>query len=99
MTGQRRVSYALTPDGFHIAYAVLGEGDLCHVFMPEISAHVDEAQGLHPAHVRFERWAGPLSRFVFLDPRGFGISDTVPPDEVLRLEEWTTDILAVLDGP
>ena len=38
----------MTPDGFHIAYAVLGEGDLCHVFMPEISAHVDEAQGLHP---------------------------------------------------
>jgi len=94
----RRVSYALTPDGFHIAYAVLGEGDLCHVFMPEGAAHVDEAQGLHPAHVRFQRWAGSLSRFVFLDPRGIGISDTVPPDEVLRLKEWTTDILAVLDA-
>ena len=98
MTHHRRVAYAVTPDGFHIAYAVLGEGDLWHVFLPELASAVEEVQNHHPAFDRFQRFAGSLSGLVFLDPRGVGTSDTVPPDQVFRLEGWTTDILAVLDA-
>lgn len=94
---RRRISYAVTRDGFHIAYAVLGDGELCHVFLAEATSCVDEVQALHPAHIRFERLAGALSRLVFLDPRGIGTSDTVPPEQTLQLESWTTDLLAVLD--
>ena len=97
MTVHRRISYAVTPDGFHIAYAVLGEAELCHVFLGEFVSGVDEVQMQHPAHIRFERLMGSLSRFVFLDPRGTGTSDTVPPEQTLKLESWATDLLAVLD--
>lgn len=41
MTQQRKVGSALTEDGYHIAYAVLGQGEICHVFMGEFVSIVD----------------------------------------------------------
>ena len=81
MTQQRKVGYASTQDGYHIAYAVLGKGELCHVFMAEAVSGVDEVQWQHPAHVRFERLYASLSRLVLLDPRGIGVSDFAPLDK------------------
>jgi len=97
MTHRRKVGYAVTPDGYHIAYAVLGEGELCHVFMPSGVSAVDEVQWQHPALVRFERLYAALSRLVLIDGRGFGVSDTAPLDGCFAPEAWATDILAVLD--
>jgi class 3 adenylate cyclase/pimeloyl-ACP methyl ester carboxylesterase len=97
VSSERRIAYAVTPDGFHIAYAVFGQGELFHVFLPALTSMVDEVQVQHPGHVRFERFVGSLSRFVWVDPRGIGTSDTVPLERIFRLEDWSTDMLAVLD--
>jgi class 3 adenylate cyclase/pimeloyl-ACP methyl ester carboxylesterase len=98
MTLQRKVGYALTEDGYHIAYAVLGRGEICHVFMAHGVSVVDEVQSQHPAHVRFERLYASLSRLVEIDPRGIGLSDVAPLDGCFTPEAWATDILAVLDA-
>ena len=58
MTQRRKVGYALTQDGYHIAYAVLGQGEIYHVFMGEFVSVVDEVQWQHPAIVRLERFPG-----------------------------------------
>lgn len=98
MMQQRKVGYALTRDGYHIAYADLGQGELCHVFMAHGVSGVDEVQWQHPAHVRFERLYASLSRLVLIDARGIGVSDVAPLDSCFAPEAWATDILAVLDA-
>ena len=98
MTQQRKVGYALTEDGYHIAYAVLGQGEICHVFMAHGVSVVDEVQWQHPAHVRFERLYASLSRLVLVDARGIGVSDIAPLDVCFARKAWATDILAVLDA-
>lgn len=97
MTQRHKIGYALAPDGYHIAYAVLGQGELCHVFMAHGASVVDEVQWQHPAHVRFERLYAALSRLVLVDARGIGVSDVAPLDRCFAPEAWATDILAVLD--
>ena len=72
MTQRRKIGYALTPDGYHIGYALLGQGEICHLFMPMGVSSVDETQWQHPALVRFERIHASLSQLVMLDPRRFG---------------------------
>lgn len=97
MTGNGGIRYATTADGFHIAYKTWGHGDLVHVFMPEFGSSIDSL-GQHPAHIRFERFLGSLSRCVCFDPRGIGASDPAPPDRIGHLEDWTADLVAVLDA-
>lgn len=98
MTQQRKIAYALTQDGYHIAYAVLGQGEVTHVFLPEFVSAVDESQWQHPALVRFERLHSSLARLVHLDPRGIGVSDFAPLDGCFAPNAWASDILAVLDA-
>jgi class 3 adenylate cyclase/pimeloyl-ACP methyl ester carboxylesterase len=98
MMQRRKAGYALTRDGYHIAYADLGQGDLCHVFMAHGASLVDDVQRQHPAHVRFERLCASLGRLVLVDARGFGVSDVAPLDGCFAPEAWATDILAVLDA-
>jgi pimeloyl-ACP methyl ester carboxylesterase len=98
MTQQHKVGYALTQDGYRIAYAVLGWGEPCHVFMAFGVSVVDEVQWQDPAHVRFVRLYASLSRLVLVDPRGIGVSDFAPLDGCFAPEAWATDILAVLDA-
>jgi len=98
MTQRSKVGYALPPDGYHIAYADLGHGDICHVFMAEFVSVVDEIQWQHPALVRFERLYASLSRVVYIDLRGIGLSDGAPLDDCFAPEARATDILAVLDA-
>src|SRR5262245_34503665 len=98
MTQQRKIGYALTPDGYHIAYDVLGQGPSSHVYLAHGASVVDEVQWQHPAHVRFERFYASLSQLVLIDTRGIGVSDIGPPDSCFAPEAWATDILAVLDA-
>ena len=97
MTQRHKIGYALAPDGYRIAYAVLGQGELSHVFMAHGASVVDEVQWQHPAHVRFERLCAALSRLVLVDARGIGVSDVAALDCCFAPEAWATDILAVLD--
>jgi class 3 adenylate cyclase/pimeloyl-ACP methyl ester carboxylesterase len=88
--------YAITEDGFHIGYQVWGQGELVHVLLPNLIS-VD-SMGQHPAHIRFRRFIGSLSRCIVLDPRGLGVSDPVVPDRVGVLDDWVRDVVAVLDA-
>jgi class 3 adenylate cyclase/pimeloyl-ACP methyl ester carboxylesterase len=88
--------YAITEDGFHIGYKVLGQGEPVHVLLPNLIS-VDSF-GQHPAHIRFARFFGSLSRCVVFDPRGLGVSDPVAPDRVGVLDDWVRDVVAVLDA-
>lgn len=91
------VRYAQTQDGSHVAYGTWGAGDFLHVFAPEFGASVD-GLGQHPAHLRYERFLGSLSRCVCLDPRGIGGSDPTPLTRLGAPEDWAVDLLAVLDA-
>lgn len=91
------IGYATTPDGFHIAYEIFGDGELHHVFLPEFGASI-EGLWLHPAHIPFRRFVASLSRVICLDPRGLGASDPVPPTQLANGEDIVTDILGVLDA-
>jgi class 3 adenylate cyclase/pimeloyl-ACP methyl ester carboxylesterase len=91
------IRYATTTDGCHIAYKAWGQGKLVHVFLPEFGACVDSL-GQHPAHIRFERFIGSLSRCICFDPRGIGASDPVPLERIGALGDWVTDLASVLDN-
>ena len=86
--------YARSGD-VHIAYQVVGNGQLDLVWVPGFISHVD--------HVWDEpRWAGfierlaSFSRLICFDERGTGLSDRVAA--IPTLEERIDDARAVMDA-
>ena len=51
-----------------------------------------------PAHLRIWRFLSSISRVIIFDPRGLGVSDTVSPEDVGKLDDWVEDWLAVMDA-
>jgi class 3 adenylate cyclase/pimeloyl-ACP methyl ester carboxylesterase len=98
MVKASETQYALTEDGAHIAYQVLGDGprDLLCVgygnFIP-IDMRDDE-----PHFGAFEERLASFSRFIRYDPRGVGLSDPVGAASDLAIEIATTDAVTVLDA-
>jgi class 3 adenylate cyclase len=90
------IRYAKTPDGFNIAYEVSGSGPVDHLFLSEFGSSLE---GLwdHPAHTRNRRFMESLGRLIVLDRRGVGCSDPVPAGDLARLDDYVTDMLAVID--
>ena len=76
--------YATGRDGTYIAYQVVGDGPRDLIYVPN--------------------WASPLrrlasfSRLVLFDKRGSGSSDHVSFDALATLEDWTDDIVSVMDA-
>ena len=87
--------YAQSGD-VHIAYQVVGEGEPDLVLVAEFW-HSIEAQWDEPALAAFLRRLSSFGRLIAFDQRGTGISDPVPPNEFLSLEQWLDDISAVMD--
>jgi pimeloyl-ACP methyl ester carboxylesterase/class 3 adenylate cyclase len=87
--------YAQSGD-VHIAYQVVGEGEPDLVLVAEFW-HSIEAQWDEPALAAFLRRLSSFGRLISFDQRGTGISDPVPPNEFLSLEQWLDDIGAVMD--
>ena len=87
--------YARSGD-VHIAYQVVGEGEPDLLLVAEFW-HSIEAQWEEPALASFLRRLGSFGRLISFDKRGTGISDTVAPNQVLSLELWLGDIVAVMD--
>jgi len=85
--------YALTADGIHIAYQVLGEGERDIIFVPGLMSHLellweeDETSG-------FFRRLSRLGRLILFDKRDTGLSDPAPSD--MSLEERMEDVRAVM---
>jgi pimeloyl-ACP methyl ester carboxylesterase/class 3 adenylate cyclase len=87
--------YARSGD-VHIGYQVVGEGTPDLVLVPEFW-HSIEAQWDEPALAAFLHRLSSFGRLISYDQRGTGVSDPVPPDAVLALEQWLDDIVAVMD--
>jgi DNA-binding SARP family transcriptional activator/pimeloyl-ACP methyl ester carboxylesterase len=85
--------YALTDDGVHIAYQVLGHGDRDIVFVPGLMSHLDLLWESPDTAGFFQRLA-TLGRLILFDKRDTGLSDRAVGD--LSLQERMADVRAVM---
>jgi class 3 adenylate cyclase len=81
----------------HIAYQVVGEGQVDLVYVPGWVSHVELAWE-EPTLARFLRRLASFSRLIMFDKRGTGLSDRVPNDRLPTLEERIDDLRAVMDA-
>jgi class 3 adenylate cyclase len=79
----------------HIAFQVVGEGELNLVWIPSLAHHV-ELSWENPPVARFLVRMAELGRLVVFDKRGTGMSDRVSSDTAL--ETRMDDIRAVMDA-
>jgi class 3 adenylate cyclase len=79
----------------HIAYQVVGEGELDLVWIPSLAHHV-ELSWENPPVARFLVRVAELGRLVVFDKRGTGMSDRVSSNTTL--ETRMDDIRAVMDA-
>jgi len=81
----------------HVAYQVVGEGPPDLVLVSTWFSHV-EARWDFPGFAYYLRRLASFSRVISFDKRGIGLSDPVPVDRLPLLEEWMTDVRAVMDA-
>jgi pimeloyl-ACP methyl ester carboxylesterase len=86
--------YAKSGD-VHIAYQVVGQGDLDLLLVPGWVSHLESAWE-HPALARFLKRLASFVRLILIDRRGTGLSDRIA--EVPSLEERMDDVRAVMDA-
>jgi DNA-binding SARP family transcriptional activator/pimeloyl-ACP methyl ester carboxylesterase len=85
--------YVQTADGIHIAYQVIGEGDVDIVFVPGLMSHLELLWDDHQT-ADFFRNLSRLGRLIMFDKRDTGLSDRAPSD--MSLEERMEDLRAVM---
>lgn len=92
-------SYALTADGGHVAYQVVGDRDrdIDIVFVFGWYSHV-EAMWEEPLLARFLGQLALMGRVILFDQRGTGLSDPVPSSDAPLLEGWADDLVAVMEA-
>ena len=81
----------------HVAYQVVGEGPPDLILVSTWFSHV-EARWDFPGFAYYLRRLASFSRVISFDKRGIGLSDPVPVDRLPFLEEWMTDVRAVMDA-
>jgi class 3 adenylate cyclase len=86
--------YAKSGD-IHIAYQVVGEGQIDLVVVTGFVSHVDYIWE-EPRSARFLRRLASFSRLIMFDKRGTGLSDRAGP--IPTLEERMDDVRAVMDA-
>ena len=89
-----RTKYATSGDA-HIAYQVVGDGDL-DLLLIDTWAHHVEAVWDFPDLARFLRRLASFGRLIHFDHRGTGLSDPVPLDQLPDLHTQVNDAVAVL---
>ena len=87
------VRYALTRDGVHVAYQIVGDGPIDLVAVPGFVSHLD--MWWDAPTDELVRRLGSFSRLIMFDKRGMGLSD-----RPARIEpgDWVEDTRAVLDA-
>jgi class 3 adenylate cyclase len=90
-----KTRYALTEDGAHIAYQVVGDGPVDIVFVHAWLSHVELFWEL-PSFGRLMQELGYLGRVITFDKRGVGLSDRL--SRMPTLEARMDDLRAVMDA-
>jgi class 3 adenylate cyclase len=81
----------------HIAYQVVGGGDVDLLLTLGSFGHIDEWWDFPPiAH--FLNGLSRFSRLILLDRRGFGASDPLPDEALGDWDAWGDEVAAVLDA-
>jgi class 3 adenylate cyclase/esterase/lipase len=83
--------------GAHVAYQVVGEGELDLLFVAEWLNHIDE-QWEQPRLAGFLEGLARFARLILFNPRGMGASDPLPAGEAPTAEQWMEDAVAALDA-
>lgn len=89
--------YAISRDGYHIAYQVFGVGSVDLVFINSWASNVELIWD-EPRLAAFLDHLGSFCRVIVFDKRGTGMSDPIRVDEPVPLEHRLMDILAVIDA-
>jgi class 3 adenylate cyclase len=92
-SGLPETRYAKNGD-VHVAYQVVGEGELDLVFVPGWISHLEYAWE-EPSFARFLERLASFSRLIMFDKRGTGMSDREAG--LPTLEERMDDVRAVMD--
>lgn len=80
-----------------VAFQVIGDGKPDLLYCYGLGAHLDITWE-QPRASEFLKRLASFSRFIIFDRRGTGASDGVPRSAIPTWEEWTEDVLAVLDA-
>jgi pimeloyl-ACP methyl ester carboxylesterase/class 3 adenylate cyclase len=88
--------YSRSRDGVHIAYQVLGDGDVDLVVSPGFVSHLEHSWE-EPNLARFLRRLASFSRLIVFDKRGTGMSDRPPDARAPLLEDRVADIATLMD--
>ncbi len=96
MAEHPRTRYAKNGD-VHLAYQVVGEGDL-DILLIDTWVHHVEAVWDFPDFARFLRRLSSLGRLIHFDRRGTGLSDSVPLDQLPDFQTQVDDAVAVLEA-
>jgi class 3 adenylate cyclase len=83
-------------DHADVAYQVLGEGPIDLLYFYGLGNHIDLSWDI-PESAKFHERLASFSRLIMFDRRGTGASDAVAHGAIPTWEEWTDDILGVLD--
>ena len=84
-------------EGSDVAFQVLGDGPVDLVYFYGIGAHI-EMYWDAPLARPFLRRLASFSRLILFNRRGTGASEGVPRTAIPTWEEWTEDLLAVMDA-
>ena len=97
MSDGLRTRYAKTTDGGHVAYQILGDSSV-DVLVPSYGNISIAAFPEEPHLWRFCESLHSFARLIFFDWRGIGLSDPLPPDVSLSMEQRALDALEVCEA-
>ena len=94
--GIPETSYAWNGD-VALAYQVIGDGPIDLIYYQGLESNVD-LNWDSPRMSRFPARPRQTARVIITDRRGWGCSDRFAPSDVPPLEEFTSDLKAVMDA-
>jgi pimeloyl-ACP methyl ester carboxylesterase len=80
-----------------VAYQIVGDGPIDLLYCYGLGSHVDMFWE-HPVSADVLERLASFSRLIFFDRRGTGASDRLQGEVVPTWEDWTEDMVAVLDA-
>jgi class 3 adenylate cyclase/pimeloyl-ACP methyl ester carboxylesterase len=80
-----------------VAYQVIGDGEIDLLYCYGLGSHLEMFWEVPETADYLERLAS-FSRLIFFDRRGTGASDGIARNAIPTWEEWTEDVIAVLDA-